>query len=150
VPYNLLTRDAERELIPMAEAFGLTAATWGPLAAGKLTAASSGRRFAATDLGPATVAVREVAAELGATPAQVAIAWTRAKSRAVHPIIGAGTVEQLTDNLGAVDVVLPPEAVRRLESATDFTAGFPTDFIALAERDPRVFGNDYALIDGRS
>ncbi len=48
----------------------------------------------------------EVAAELGASPSQVAIAWTLARSRAVHPIVGARDAEQLADNLGAVDVDL--------------------------------------------
>jgi aryl-alcohol dehydrogenase-like predicted oxidoreductase len=149
IPYNLLTRDAERDLIPMAEAFGLTTAVWGPLAAGKLSAADTGTRFTEADLGPATAAVREVALDLGATPAQVAIAWTRAKSRSVHPIIGATTVEQLTDNLGAVDVVLPPEAVLRLEAATDFAVGFPTEFIERCEQLPRVFGEAYSRLDRR-
>nr|WP_231972531.1 aldo/keto reductase [Nocardiopsis alborubida] len=51
-------------------------------------------------------AVSEVAAELGASPSQVAIAWTLARSRAVHPIVGARDAEQLADNLGAVDVDL--------------------------------------------
>ncbi|MET1074092.1 MAG: aldo/keto reductase [Umezawaea sp.] len=149
IPYNLLDRDAERDLLPMAEAFGLTTATWGPLAGGKLSAAASGSRFAESDLGPATAAVREVAAELGATAAQVAIAWCRAKSRTVHPIIGASTVEQLTDNLGAVDVVLPPEAVARLDFATDFAVGFPSAFIAQCEQHPAVFGEAYPRLDGR-
>jgi aryl-alcohol dehydrogenase-like predicted oxidoreductase len=149
VPYNLLTRDAERDLLPMAELFGLTTAVWGPLAGGKLTAAATGSRFTEADLGPPTTAVREVAAELGATPAQVAIAWTRAKSRTVHPIIGATTVDQLTDNLGAADVVLPPEAVHRLDSATDFAVGFPTEFIARCEDHPAVFGDDYSRVDRR-
>ncbi|WNV83208.1 aldo/keto reductase [Umezawaea sp. Da 62-37] len=149
VPYNLLNRDAERDLLPMAEAFGLTTATWGPLAGGKLSAAASGTRFAESDLSRSTFAVREVAAELGATPAQVAIAWCRAKSRTVHPIIGASTVEQLTDNLGAVDVVLPPEAVARLDSGTDFAVGFPSEFIAQCERHPEVFGEAYSRLDGR-
>jgi aryl-alcohol dehydrogenase-like predicted oxidoreductase len=149
VPYNLLARDAERDLIPMAEAFGLTTAVWGPLAGGKLSAADAGTRFTGSDLGPATAAVREVAADLGATPAQVAIAWTRAKSRTVHPIIGASTVDQLTDNLAAVDVVLPPEAVLRLDSATDFAAGFPTEFLEQCEQHPGVFGDAYPRVDGR-
>ncbi|WP_141704375.1 aldo/keto reductase, partial [Planobispora rosea] len=85
-------------------------------------------------------AVRRVADELGATPSQVAIAWTRARFAAVHPIVGARDVEQLRDNLGAIDVVLPEEAVRRLEAAAEFELGFPGDFIAECEADPRVFG----------
>jgi aryl-alcohol dehydrogenase-like predicted oxidoreductase len=140
VPYSLLQRDIERELLPMAESYGLTVAAWSPLAngvlSGKFTAAS-------TDAGPTrvdpsalgehehTVAreVDAVATELGVAPAQVAIAWTMARSPAVHPIIGARRLGQLEDNLGAAALELPDEAVERLESVTGFSRGFPLDFI---------------------
>jgi aryl-alcohol dehydrogenase-like predicted oxidoreductase len=147
VPYSLLQRDAERELLPMAEALGLGVTAWSPLAGGILSGKYTEASNAPTRLDPATVddrahtvaaAVREVADELGATPAQVAIAWTRARSASVLPILGARRVEQVRDNLGALDVTLTPEQCARLESATDFTAGFPTDFIA--ETSPWVFG----------
>ena len=91
--------------------------------------------------------MQEVADEVGATPAQVAIAWTRARSRAVHPILGASTAEQLEDNLGALDVTLPEDAVRRLEAAVEFTVGFPGDFIG--DTSPWVFGEVSARLDGR-
>jgi len=52
----------------------------------------------------------------------------------VHPIVGASSAEQLKDNLSALDLTLPQDAVRRLEDATDFTVGFPGDFIAEAGR----------------
>jgi aryl-alcohol dehydrogenase-like predicted oxidoreductase len=156
VPYSLLRRDAERELLPMAEAFGMSVAAWGPLAGGVLSGkftgpdgAGGGARADRTRVDPASLrardhavaqAVKDVAGELGATPAQVAIAWTRSRSAAVHPIIGASGLTQLADNLGAVEVVLPAESVRRLEAAADFELGFPGDFIAECEADPWVFG----------
>ncbi|TDD59042.1 aldo/keto reductase [Kribbella antibiotica] len=128
VPYSLLQRDIERELLPMAEAFGMTVAAWAPLAHGRLT------KPAADDAVVSTV--HEVAAELGATPAQVALAWTRTHSPAVHPLVGASSPEQLTDNLGALSLDLPPDAVQRLETATGFAIGFPQDFITEAMLDP--------------
>ncbi|MFC4564569.1 aldo/keto reductase [Nocardiopsis mangrovi] len=151
VPYNLLKRDVERELLPMAEAFGMSVAAWGPLAGGVLSGRFTGQGDASGEgrVDPASLtprdhavarAVREVAGEAGATPAQVALAWIRARSAAVHPIIGARNVGQLTENLGSVDVDLPGEAVRRLESAAEFDRGFPGDFIAECEADPWVFG----------
>ncbi|QWF79994.1 aldo/keto reductase [Amycolatopsis sp. CA-230715] len=73
--------------------------------------------------------MREVAGELGTTPARVAIAWTMARSNAVHPILGVSSASQLEDNLGAIELALPPEAITRLEAATGFVAGFPRDFI---------------------
>jgi hypothetical protein len=69
------------------------------------------------------------------------------RSRAVHPIIGARTVEQLADNLGAVECVLPDEAAARLTAATGFAAGFPTDFIS--DVTPWVFGEAGLRVDGR-
>jgi aryl-alcohol dehydrogenase-like predicted oxidoreductase len=151
VPYNLLRRDIERELLPMAEAFGMSVTAWAPLASGALSGGS--RRADPDSLTPreraAIEAVRAVADELGATPAQVALAWTRAKSRAVLPLVGVSRVEQLTDNLGALDLVLPEDAIRRLESAVDFQRGFPADFIAECEPNPFVFGDHATAVDGR-
>jgi aryl-alcohol dehydrogenase-like predicted oxidoreductase len=83
-------------------------------------------------------AVQEVADELGVIPSQVAIAWTRTRSRAVHPILRAQSVEQLKEHLAAVDVILPAEAVVKLESATGFEAGYPNEYIA--ETGSRTFG----------
>jgi aryl-alcohol dehydrogenase-like predicted oxidoreductase len=134
VPYSLLQRDIERELLPMAEAFGMTVAAWAPLAHGKLTrpvdAAADERERAVL------TAVHAVAGELGVTPAQVALAWTRVHSRAVHPLAGASSPEQLADNLAAIELTLPDDAVRRLDAATGFTPGFPHDFITPELLDP--------------
>jgi aryl-alcohol dehydrogenase-like predicted oxidoreductase len=151
VPYSLLRRDAERELLPMAEGLGLSVAAWAPLAAGVL--AGAGRRFDPDRLTPREHAVRqtvqEVATELGATPAQVALAWTRAKSPAVLPLVGVSRPEQLADNLGALDLTLPPEAITHLESKTEFENGFPTDFIAETEPSTFAFGNAATRVVGR-
>lgn len=160
VPYNLLRRDIERELLPMAEAFGMSVAVWAPLAGGVLSGAvdppdgspRSTRRQpdSLTQRERAAAhAVLKVADELGVHPAQVAIAWARAKSTAVLPIVGVRSVAQLAENLGAVDLVLPDDAIRQLEAAADFQLGFPGDFIAECERDPFVFGNIAAKVDAR-
>ncbi|MFG1946826.1 aldo/keto reductase [Nonomuraea sp. NPDC048826] len=157
VPYNLLWRDIERELLPMAEETGLTVAAWGTLAHGVL----SGKYTAGpapetpTRLAPASVterdhtaarAVLKAAADLGVTPSQVATAWTMARSRVVHPIVGASSPGQLADTLAAVDVTLPEEAMNRLAEAAPFTRGFPADFI---DEWAPVFGKAYHRLDGR-
>ncbi len=59
--------------------------------------------------------VKDLAAEAGRTPAQVAIAWTLQNPAVTSPIIGARTVKQLEDNLGALDVRLTDAQRRRLE-----------------------------------
>jgi aryl-alcohol dehydrogenase-like predicted oxidoreductase len=159
VPYSLLNRDIERELLPMAESYGISVAAWSPLGGGVLSGkftrpggAEPGTRIAPESISAhdrsVAQTVQQVADELGATSAQVAIAWTRSRSRCVHPIVGARTVEQLKDNLGAIDVVLPDEAVRRLEAATGFSVGFPADFIA--QTSAWVFGEASQRVDGRS
>jgi aryl-alcohol dehydrogenase-like predicted oxidoreductase len=140
VPYSLIQRDVERELLPMAEQFRMAVAAWSPLGGGVLSGKFEGVRAQgeATRLSADSVsehdhavaqAVIDIAHEIGATPSQVAIAWTMSRSSAIHPIVGARRLDQLADNLGAVNVVLPPEALARLENASAFELGFPADFI---------------------
>jgi diketogulonate reductase-like aldo/keto reductase len=74
--------------------------------------------------------VQAVAAELGASPSQVAIAWTRARSDAVLPILGARNLVQFEDNLSALALELPPEAMARLDAVSAIQLGFPHDFMA--------------------
>jgi aryl-alcohol dehydrogenase-like predicted oxidoreductase len=157
VPYNLLWRDAERELIPAAEALGLSLAAWGPLAGGVLSGKFSQpsgsphgpTRTAAASLSDrdraVAAAVAYVADQLGVTSSQVAVAWTRAHSRAVHPILGVRSLGQLQDNLGALDVRLPADAVKHLEAAASFELGFPSDF--LTSMRGFVYGEADALVD---
>lgn len=158
VRYNLAERDAERELIPAAEALGLSVAAWGPLGGGLLSGkftrpgpVEPGTRVddaSLTDRQRAVAtAVSDVAQDLRVTPAQVAIAWTMHRSRVVHPILGARRLDQLEDNLAALDVSLTDEVVERLESVTGFEVGFPTNFID--ETQGFVYGLVGQLVDGR-
>jgi aryl-alcohol dehydrogenase-like predicted oxidoreductase len=148
-PYNLLRRDIERELLPMAETLGLTVAAWSPLADGILSGKYAGQDASGqpSRVDPATVTeqqrtvaalVNEVAGGLGASPAQVAIAWTRARSPLICPIIGARRLSQLADNLGAADLDLPADMLARLDAATQIDLGFPATFIR--DNTPWVFG----------
>lgn len=147
VPYSLLNRDAERELLPMASSFGMTVTAWSPLGGGVLSGkydspdSSAQSRLdrgaiSERDLGIARV-VRSVADELGATPAQVALAWTRLRP-GVLPMIGARTYAQIVDNLACTELTLTQEQADRLAAATGFVPGFPADFIA--QTTPWVFG----------
>jgi aryl-alcohol dehydrogenase-like predicted oxidoreductase len=141
VPYNLLQRDIERELLPMAEAFGLGVMVWSPLAGGVLSGKYSRAEETSGRLDPGSVdershaaarAVQAVADGRGVPPSQVAIAWTMRRSPRIHPLVGARRVEQVRDNLGALDVHLTPEECATLEAAAPFSPGFPTDFIESA------------------
>jgi aryl-alcohol dehydrogenase-like predicted oxidoreductase len=141
VPYNLLQRDIERELLPMAEAFGLGVAVWSPLAGGVLSGKYSRGKDVSGRLDPSSLdershaaarAVQTVADARGVPPSQVAIAWTMTRSPRIHPMVGARRIEQVRDNLGALDLHLTPEECTTLEAAAPFNAGFPTDFIESA------------------
>ena len=57
------------------------------------------------DKAPIVAEVEKVAKELGCSPAQVSLRWLRQRSPRAIPIVGARTLDQLRDNLGAVDVV---------------------------------------------
>lgn len=91
--------------------------------------------------------MQTVAGELGATPAQVALAWTWTRSSAVHPIIGARRADQLLGNLRAADLELPGDAIAQLDRATEPDLGFPATFIR--DTSPWVFGAAADVADGR-
>jgi aryl-alcohol dehydrogenase-like predicted oxidoreductase len=153
-PYSLADRDVERELLPMARALGLTFTPWGMLEGGALTGkyldeTDEPRRYESA--GPKTNAIaREVVAvadELGATPAQVAVAWVRARPWHLVPIVGARSESQLRENLGALDVELSPEHVDRLDEISGFRLGFPRDFLESDHVRGLIFGDTFELID---
>jgi aryl-alcohol dehydrogenase-like predicted oxidoreductase len=74
--------------------------------------------------------VKEVAAELDATPAQVGLAWTLQNPGVTAPVLGARTVMQLQENLGALDVDLTTDQVARLEEVSAIDLGFPHAMLA--------------------
>ncbi len=153
-PYSLVDRGVERELIPMAQQLDLAMCAWGLLEGGALTGkyAQNGgepRRYdgiSAREQAAAATVV-EVAQELGCTPAQAAIAWTRRAGRHIIPILGARTMKQLQDNLGALEVILEDEQAARLEQATGFQLGFPLSFLHSAHVRSLIFGDTFAHID---
>jgi aryl-alcohol dehydrogenase-like predicted oxidoreductase len=90
--------------------------------------------------------VLQVAKEAGRTASQVALAWVRQQPFGVIvPILGAKTVAQLKDNLGALDVTLGPSQREKLDAASKVVLGFPHDFLVQARS--YIFGKTYPLID---
>ncbi|MFF3444550.1 aldo/keto reductase [Streptosporangium sp. NPDC002721] len=153
--YSLVERTADREILPMAEALGLGAALWSPLAGGLLTgkyrSGEAGRltdwqRLVHTeDTTRKTRVVDElqaIAAELGVPSARVAMAWLRelgARATTGYvPIIGPRTPAQLEDYLGALDVRLDAEQFRRLDEAGRPELGQPHE--SAAEQTQHVLG----------
>jgi len=130
--YSLLGRDIERDLMMMRGRYGIGVTAWSPLAGGFLSGkydrdrpGVEGGRLAATgympfdrELGFALLdELRAIAGELGASVAQVSLAWLLAKS-VDSVILGASRPEQLADNLGAAALVLPDDVVARLDALT--------------------------------
>jgi aryl-alcohol dehydrogenase-like predicted oxidoreductase len=126
LPYSLVEGSVERELLPMAQALELTVTAWSPLGGGLLTGRYGSDRQRPDDTRVAALsqssltdrnlaiadAVNAVAAERGASPAQVAIAWVRAQqARAVIvPMLGARRRAPLEDTLGALELELTPRS----------------------------------------
>ncbi|MCZ7545353.1 MAG: aldo/keto reductase [Anaerolineae bacterium] len=148
--YSLIEREIERETIPLCLSEGLGIIPWSPLGGGFLTgkytreAQPAGARLTenrsapwenvwdkrATERNWATLdVVREVASAHDVTPAQVAIAWVLAQPGVTSPIIGARNLEQLSDNLDALDVELTAEEMARLDEVSALTPVYPYRFI---------------------
>jgi 1-deoxyxylulose-5-phosphate synthase len=129
--YNLVYREEEREMIPLCIDQGIGLIPWSPLARGllagnrgpggeKRTVRANNDEFGDslyTDEDFAVAdAVVEVAAGKGVRPAQVALAWLLSRPGLTAPILGATKVEHLEDALGAVDVALAEDEIKRVEA----------------------------------
>ncbi|MEO1037314.1 MAG: aldo/keto reductase [Pseudomonadota bacterium] len=142
--YNLLTRDLERDLIPMSHHFDLGVTAWAPLAGGVLTGKytravendsqrKAGNEQRGRDSEASLAVAREVdniADDLGVSSTQVAIAWVLAQGYRLFPIAGARKVTQIEDTMAATDVTLPSDAMARLDELTQIKLGFPHEFLA--------------------
>ncbi|KIK81130.1 hypothetical protein PAXRUDRAFT_202238 [Paxillus rubicundulus Ve08.2h10] len=144
--WNVMARDFERDIIPMARMEGMALAPWNVLASGKLrTDAEEERRRQTGEKGrtvldpswertPAeremSLALDKVAKEVGTEHVTaVAIAYLMQKTPYVFPIVGGRKVEHLEANLDALRITLTPEHVKYLESINPFDPGFPHNFI---------------------
>jgi aryl-alcohol dehydrogenase-like predicted oxidoreductase len=138
--HSLLGRDIEHEFVPMAEAHKIGLIVWSPLASGFLTGKYSrenpvpddARRntfaFPPVDVerGYEVVAVlQRIAAEHGATPAQVALAWLIDKPYVTSVLVGASTPGQFEANLRAISLELGGEELAELDALTRPAAQYP-------------------------
>jgi aryl-alcohol dehydrogenase-like predicted oxidoreductase len=130
--YNLVKRQAEVELLPLAEDQGLGVITYSPLGGGLLTGKygtsvrpEHGRlientmyatRYGAEGYYQTAERFAALAAEIDVAPATLAVAWVAAHPAVTAPIIGARNVEQLEDSLAAVNVEMTAELYERIAS----------------------------------
>lgn len=135
--YSLVSRNLEREHIPLAAETNISIVPWSPLAGGFLSGkyrrvdgkiVGSGRVFDFKDSGNPTLekfakreknwdvldVVLRVSSEIGKTPTAVALAWVMGRPQVTSVLIGATRPDQLESNLAALDLKLPLEAERML------------------------------------
>lgn len=157
IEYSLLQRTPERDLLPMAEDFGLAVTPWGAIGGGALTGKYLKGEGGRVNEGSArrsdranTIAAKvvEVADNLNVMPGQVAINWTRQRAAGltVIPLIGARTAAQLNDSLGCLDFTLSPEVLQELDAVSAIELGFPHDFLATGNAREMIFSGAYNQI----
>lgn len=165
IPYSLIRRDAERDLLPMAKQWQMAVMPWGLIGGGILTGKYTeesgeptrydrdrtrsqimGETPRAARIRAVVEAVKQVAEETGRSRAQIAINWVRQQQpkALMIPILGARTVDHLKDNLSVLEWELTGEQLKKLEDATLFELGFPHDFLPHNEY---IFGATHDLID---
>jgi aryl-alcohol dehydrogenase-like predicted oxidoreductase len=126
--YNLVKRQAEVEILPMALEMGLGVCSYSPLAGGLLTGkyqseGAQGRlvanamykvRYGEAANNDIAVGLQALAREVGHHPASVAVAWVASHPGITAPILGARNLEQLEPSLKALDVGMTPELRERI------------------------------------
>ena len=131
-PYNLFNRSIEADVLPFCRAYDIAVVLYGPLGGGWLSGkyrrdqpppaesrfAIRGTMVAEGDEARAFAALERleaVAAAKGCSLSQLALAWLLAQPGVTAPICGPRTVEQLYDNLGALDVALTPDDLAAID-----------------------------------
>lgn len=152
VEYHLANRDVERDIAPMARDLGLAILPWSPLGGGvltgKYTRADMEKEQALIESGKAkpfdsdnrivglteqklAIADRigQIAEDLGRSAAQVALNWLLCQPGVTSIILGARKLEQLEDNLKALEFTLDEGQRRALDEVSAIDPGFPHSFL---------------------
>jgi len=155
--YNLLCRSTEWELVPVCADEGVGIIPWSPLRGGWLTGkyhrgmaepphgtrvgesqnptgTEGWERNATEHTWRVLDALAAVAKEADRSPAQVALRWLLQRPGVTAPIIGARTIAQLDDNIGATALTLDEGQMARLDDASDVPLPYPHDFLANAAK----------------
>jgi aryl-alcohol dehydrogenase-like predicted oxidoreductase len=141
--YSLWTRDQEPEVLPLLRELGIGFVPYSPLGHGFLTGTISSIDDLDTDDWRRTnprftgenfqrnlriaEEVRGIAMDIGATPAQVAIAWLLTRGDGIAPIPGTKRVPRVEENIAADDVVLTTDQIRRLDNLPVASGGHHND-----------------------
>jgi aryl-alcohol dehydrogenase-like predicted oxidoreductase len=136
--YTIVGRELERELVPMMQSEKLGLMVWSPLAGGYLSGkyrhgqSADGRRanfdFPPVDQARGDVvldAMNVIAKAKGVSVARIALAWLLHQPHVTSVIVGAKRVDQLADNLAAVDVTLSDDELAALDTASKLSPEYP-------------------------
>jgi aryl-alcohol dehydrogenase-like predicted oxidoreductase len=127
IEYSVVSRNPETKIFPLLNELGIGVTAYGVLSRGLLSGSKPGKgdsrsffpRFSGENLERnqrLIDALNGIAREKGISGAQLAIAWVLARGRNIVPVMGARKVSQIEEALGALDVVLTPEDLTRIES----------------------------------
>lgn len=142
IEYSLIERTVEGELVPMARELGLGITPWSPLRGGVLSGkyTRANAASASPDRGDRVKAylternltiideLIRTAGDAGSTPASVALAWVQSRPGVASTIVGARRLDQLDQNLAALDVNLTPEQLAALDKVSEPVLNFPAPF----------------------
>jgi aryl-alcohol dehydrogenase-like predicted oxidoreductase len=150
--YSLWSRDVEDAVLPTLKELGIGLVAYSPLGRGFLTGAIKSiddlephdyRRFSPRFQGEnfqknldLVAVIERLAAEKGCTPAQLGLAWVLAQWEHIVPIPGTKRRERLEENVGALDVTLTEEDLRRIDEALPQAAGprYPEEMMRTLDR----------------
>ena len=146
IEYSLIERTVEGELIPMALELGLGVTPWSPLRSGVLSGkyTRENAKTAKADRGERvtqfldehTFAIIDELARIAkahnTTPAAVALAWVQSRPGVASTIIGARRLDQLDQNLEALDGRLTADEIAALDRLSAPTLNFPANFLKSA------------------
>jgi aryl-alcohol dehydrogenase-like predicted oxidoreductase len=138
--YSIAGRDLERELVPLLEAEKIGLLVWSPLAGGLLSGKFSrenqkpeGSRRSEFDFPlvdkertwKILEAMAPIANARNCSPARISLAWLLTKPAVTSVIIGAKRLDQLQDNLAAVDLKLTEDEIKRLDEVSALPPEYP-------------------------
>jgi aryl-alcohol dehydrogenase-like predicted oxidoreductase len=157
--WNVMLRDFEREIIPMARHFGMALCPWDVLGSGEFQSRKNIEERKAKgeplrsmwrpgEQSEKEVAISEALAEVAAqhnvdSLQAIALAYVLAKAPRVFPLVGGRKVEHLESNIAALRIKLTPEQIAYLENVVPFEIGFPNSLIGA---NPRVTGSGISLM----
>ena len=138
--YTLVARDVEREVVPMLTSEDIGLLVWSPLAGGLLSGkisrehrSAEGTRRAVMQFPPVDLpraydvidVLSDISKSKNVSAAQLAIAWLLQRPRVTSVVVGARRLEQLTDNIGAVDVAFTSDELKALDMASRLPVEYP-------------------------